>query len=597
MTPPPERARPFPPMTNCAFDYYPSAYTTGGPTLMGMNAANEGLLDAFLRHARVDPLYCHVRDDGEFMDFCRRLGRLGLNDRTVGRVDNGNAAALSRVGTLFHPAPGFANLAWVRRFSSSRAYSLLGITHTTATDRVMDTIGQLLIAPIQPWDAVVCTSAVVRRTYARVLADWGDYLESRCGTRPEAMVQLPIIPLGVDTDAFAATDARRAMGAEMRQRHGIGVEDVTVLWVGRLDTLAKAHPIPSYRALERLAQRLAPTGRRVFFVQAGWFPHDGMRDAFFTTAQDCAPTVTHLFMDGRRPEVRKSVWFAADIFLSLSDNVQETFGLTPVEAMAAGLPVVVTDWNGYRDTVRDGIDGFRVPTWMPGEGDGDVIARGFAAGTLPYDVYAGTICQSVAVDIAAGAEALERLATDPGLRARMGAAGRQRAVEIFDWRRIVAAHEDLWADLARLRAEAAETAPRPTRGPAFPLRGDPFAVFGGYSTHTLTDTTLIRLSDVTPAGWLDGFRASPLTVYALNTLVDRDTTQAILARLSAGPAAVGDVVGGLTGVEAAALRRSIVWLAKMGIIALAFAPPVTSERPLPTVNAHRSGPDAPTRWC
>ena len=30
--------------------------------------------------------------------------------------------------------------------------------------------------------------------------------------------------------------------------------------------------------------------------------------------------------------------------------------------MAAGVPLVVSDWNGYRDLVRNGIDGFRVPT-------------------------------------------------------------------------------------------------------------------------------------------------------------------------------------------------------------------------------------------
>ena len=48
--------------------------------------------------------------------------------------------------------------------------------------------------------------------------------------------------------------------------------------------------------------------------------------------------------------------------MSLVDNPQETFGLAVAEAMAAGVPLVVSDWNGYRDLVRDGIDGFRVPT-------------------------------------------------------------------------------------------------------------------------------------------------------------------------------------------------------------------------------------------
>ena len=50
-----------------------------------------------------------------------------------------------------------------------------------------------------------------------------------------------------------------------------------------------------------------------------------------------------IFLDGREPEIRINIWSAADIFISLSDNIQETFGLTPIEAMANGLPAIVSD--------------------------------------------------------------------------------------------------------------------------------------------------------------------------------------------------------------------------------------------------------------
>ena len=70
-------------------------------------------------------------------------------------------------------------------------------------------------------------------------------------------------------------------------------------------------------------------------------------------------------LNGQDSQQRKTAWASADIFCSLSDNIQESFGLTPVEAMAAGLPCVVSDWDGYRDTVRHGEDGFRVDTAMP----------------------------------------------------------------------------------------------------------------------------------------------------------------------------------------------------------------------------------------
>ena len=40
----------------------------------------------------------------------------------------------------------------------------------------------------------------------------------------------------------------------------------------------------------------------------------------------------------------------------------ETFGLTPIEGMAAGLPVLHLTENGYKSTVRQNTDGFRVKT-------------------------------------------------------------------------------------------------------------------------------------------------------------------------------------------------------------------------------------------
>ena len=75
------------------------------------------------------------------------------------------------------------------------------------------------------------------------------------------------------------------------------------------------------------------------------------------------PSVNVLFLDGGDQGVGDRVWFAAYIFTLLSDNIQESFDSTPIKAMAAGLPVVVSDWNGYRDTVRNGIDGILVPTF------------------------------------------------------------------------------------------------------------------------------------------------------------------------------------------------------------------------------------------
>ena len=51
-------------------------------------------------------------------------------------------------------------------------------------------------------------------------------------------------------------------------------------------------------------------------------------------------------------------------------SVQDGFGLVVLEAMAAGLPVIVSDHVGAKDCVREGVDGFVVPVR-----DADAIAE------------------------------------------------------------------------------------------------------------------------------------------------------------------------------------------------------------------------------
>ena len=87
---------------------------------------------------------------------------------------------------------------------------------------------------------------------------------------------------------------------------------------------------------------------------------------------------------------------AADIFCLPSHF--EGLPMSIIEAMLSGLPVVATDIRGPREQVVEGGTGFLVP---PG-------------------------------DVAALAGALRALVADPLLRARMGEAGRQRALARFD---------------------------------------------------------------------------------------------------------------------------------------------------------------------
>jgi phosphatidylinositol alpha-mannosyltransferase len=100
----------------------------------------------------------------------------------------------------------------------------------------------------------------------------------------------------------------------------------------------------------------------------------------------------------------------------------ESFGMVLVEAMAAGVPVIASDIDGYREVVRDGVDGLLVD---------------------PRDTRA----------LAGAVIALLR---DPERRARMGAAGRERAAAFSEERMA----REAWELAARVVAEPRARRPR-----------------------------------------------------------------------------------------------------------------------------------------
>ena len=77
------------------------------------------------------------------------------------------------------------------------------------------------------------------------------------------------------------------------------------------------------------------------------------------------PDVSYHYLNGKVLGDREKAYSGADIFTFPIDNTQESFGLAPIEAMAAGLPVIASDWDGLRDTVSPDV-GIRMLTLTTG---------------------------------------------------------------------------------------------------------------------------------------------------------------------------------------------------------------------------------------
>ncbi len=131
-------------------------------------------------------------------------------------------------------------------------------------------------------------------------------------------------------------------------------------------------------------------------------------------------------------EVRDVPALLARATIFVLPSRSEGIPLTALEAMACGLPVVATRVGGLPEVVEDEVTGLLVPP----------------------------------ADPAALAGAITELQDNPERSDRMGRAGRQRALERFDVRRMVAQYEALYragAGRGRLSAggTAASTAPEP----------------------------------------------------------------------------------------------------------------------------------------
>jgi phosphatidylinositol alpha-mannosyltransferase len=101
---------------------------------------------------------------------------------------------------------------------------------------------------------------------------------------------------------------------------------------------------------------------------------------------------------------------AADVFVAPALG-SESFGIVLLEAMSVGVPVVASDISGYREVVRNGVDGLLVP---PG-------------------------------DAKAVAEAVERILAEPGLAARLRASAMRRVLE-FSWETVAKRVEAAYAE-------------------------------------------------------------------------------------------------------------------------------------------------------
>ncbi|MEO9191766.1 MAG: glycosyltransferase [Acetobacteraceae bacterium] len=216
-------------------------------------------------------------------------------------------------------------------------------------------------------------------------------LDGRVRTVPHPLAAAPPVPAAMDRAAF-----------------GLPADAVIVLVGFNLaSSFERKNPLAAIAAFRAA---FAERADRLLVLKVGNPAHAPDDFARLVAAVADAPNIrleTRIF-----PAAESfALTAAADIVLSLHRS--EGFGLLPAEAMLLGRPVVATGWSGnmtFMDDTSAALVGYRL-----------VAARD------PRGVYAVAGAVWAEPDIARAADWLRRLADDPALRARLGAAGRAAA--------------------------------------------------------------------------------------------------------------------------------------------------------------------------
>ncbi|HEU4562011.1 MAG TPA: glycosyltransferase [Longimicrobium sp.] len=177
--------------------------------------------------------------------------------------------------------------------------------------------------------------------------------------------QARLLPFAVDDRVFYPVD--EAERKAIREKLGFGEQDRILVYAGRLMLQKNIHTLLKVFSA---VQRVVPDACLVIAGPAG----DVGSPEFGIVSLDLAATVVKLVSrlgipEGRvqilsqaAPDRVRELYQIADVKVNLTLHHDENFGLAQVEAMACGTPVVGTAWAGLRDTIVDGVSGYRVST-------------------------------------------------------------------------------------------------------------------------------------------------------------------------------------------------------------------------------------------
>lgn len=511
--------------------------------IVGRQVANSRFLRALLRHSRFDEFHFFLlskKDAESFLDVYGEILRdTGAQDRVRVFCRTELPMQIQSVDyVIFHLGDHlryFNSLCHLR--NASGRFPVSAFIHSLNYPRDFSAYQEMVLGGVSPGDCIICSSSAGRETILRYLSQAARRLHK---TPPS--IRLEVIPYGIDGQVFRGVSKREA-----RERLGIGHGERIGIYVGRFSDYDKMDLFPLIQAFHMVYTPGQPW--RLVLAGSGHSMQYVEMLRLWARALNVSGQVRFV-VDPSEDE--KVTWLkAADFFISPTDNFQETFGIALLEAMASGLPLVVSDFDGYRDLVREGV-GFRIrTTWADVDLPTPMAALMHDSTVFRYQ------SQSVCVDLDQLAQVMHRLYVNSDLCESMGQTARKRFEEEFEERVFISRLESLWMNLKR--SFSTDGVSRGVSEPSYPHY---FENFSHYVTELLDERRVVCVSDFARLMASCGLHYPLLA--DMEQFVKRTLIQEI-CDLATEPKSVAEIISCISCDRKTALYH-LLWMLKHGLL-------------------------------